>query len=262
MTPEITVCIVHWNTPDDLRTCLDALLSSTSAANLELVVIDNASLPDAIDAVQRDYPNITVVKNTINVGYAAGCNQAARIATGEMLLFLNPDARVEPAAIATLVMRIKTHPMTLAAPRLVWPDGRTQQAVTGVPDPMEAAPLAIDKVLLPPVAVTVVRAATAAATTVSVMVTTAIVAWRLSVGIRLRTAVRPVAVSMAAMKSVKKGGASGKWRSVRVGCSVRSRTRSAGMPSTGWISRRNGSTRRCGKAAGHQGRGDRKRQMG
>jgi GT2 family glycosyltransferase len=136
VTPEISVCIVHWNTPDDLRTCLDALLSSTSAANLELVVIDNASLPDAVDAIHRDYPNITLIKNTTNVGYAAGCNQAARIAKGEMLLFLNPDARVEPAAIATLVMSIKTHPMTLAAPRLVWPDGRTQPAITGVPDPM------------------------------------------------------------------------------------------------------------------------------
>lgn len=136
MTPEITVCIVHWNTPDDLRTCLDALLSSTSAANLELVVIDNASLPDAIDAISHDYPSITLVKNITNVGYAAGCNQAARIAKGEMLLFLNPDARVEPAAVATLVMSIKTHPMTLGAPRLVWPDGRTQQAVTGVPDPL------------------------------------------------------------------------------------------------------------------------------
>lgn len=136
MTPEISVCIVHWNTPDDLRSCVNALLSSTSAANLEIIVIDNASHAGTIDDIRSAFQGITLVQNTTNVGYATGCNQAARIAKGEMLLFLNPDARVEPNVIETLVNCIKTHQMSLAAPRLVWPDGRTQHAVTGVPDPM------------------------------------------------------------------------------------------------------------------------------
>lgn len=136
MTPEISVCIVHWNTPDDLRSCLIALQSSTSAASLEIIVVDNASRPGALNGIDRDFPTITLICNLSNVGYAAGCNQAARIAKGDALLFLNPDARVEPSAIEQLWISINTHPMSLAAPRLVWPDGRTQQAITGVPDPL------------------------------------------------------------------------------------------------------------------------------
>ncbi len=136
MTPVISVCIVHWNTPDDLRSCLVALESSTSAANLEIIVIDNASHEGILSGIRGDFPDITLIQNTTNIGYAAGCNQAARLAKGDVLLFLNPDARVEPSAIERLQLAIKTNPMTLAAPRLVWPDGRTQQAVTGVPDPL------------------------------------------------------------------------------------------------------------------------------
>lgn len=136
MTPEISVCIVHWNTPDDLRSCIAALLASSTASITEIIVVDNASKPDAIDAVQRDFPGISLIRNTANVGYAAGCNQAACAAKGNYLLFLNPDARVSPMAVEILVSATKTHPQSLAAPRLVWPDGRTQAAVTGVPDPL------------------------------------------------------------------------------------------------------------------------------
>ncbi len=136
MTPDVSVCIVHWNTPDDLRSCLNALLTSTSAANLEIIVVDNASRSGTIDALQSDFPDITWIQNTTNVGYAAGCNQAVSSASGNCLLFLNPDARVEPPAIERLLDAVTAHPMTLAAPRLVWPDGRTQVAITGVPDPM------------------------------------------------------------------------------------------------------------------------------
>jgi len=136
MTPEISVCIVHWNTPDDLRSCIAALLACSTASITEIIVVDNASKPSAIDAVKRDFPGIALIRNSANVGYAAGCNQAARAAKGKYLLFLNPDARVEPTAVAMLINAVSATPQSLAAPRLVWPDGRTQAAVTGVPDPL------------------------------------------------------------------------------------------------------------------------------
>ena len=136
MTAEITVCIVHWNTPDDLRSCINSLLASSTASITEIIVVDNASKPDAIDAFQRDFPGISLVRNAANVGYAAGCNQAARAAKGKYLLFLNPDARVEASAVAILLDAVSANRQSLAAPRLVWPDGRTQAAITGVPDPL------------------------------------------------------------------------------------------------------------------------------
>ena len=77
MTPEITVCIVHWNTPDDLRSCTEALLASSTASITEIIVVDNDSKPDAIDAFQRDFPGISHIRITADVGYAAGCNQAS-----------------------------------------------------------------------------------------------------------------------------------------------------------------------------------------
>ncbi|MFN7829916.1 MAG: glycosyltransferase family 2 protein, partial [Armatimonadota bacterium] len=76
MTPEITVCIVHWNTPDDLRSCIKALLASSTASITETIVVDNASKPDVIHAFQRDFPGNSLLLNKANVVYAAGCNQA------------------------------------------------------------------------------------------------------------------------------------------------------------------------------------------
>ena len=108
--PDVSVAIVHYQTPDLLRRCLEALRQSADRASLEVFVVDNGS--DAFDprACERAFPGVSVTRNSENRGFAAASNQALREATGRYLLLLNPDAFVEPETIATMREYLDAHP--------------------------------------------------------------------------------------------------------------------------------------------------------
>ncbi len=95
----ISIIIVHWNTPELLKKQLTFLKSDQ---NLEIIVVDNKS-EKSVDWVKKDFPNITLIKNSVNQGYAGGCNSGAKGAKGNWLLFLNPDLLITNKQIIEMV---------------------------------------------------------------------------------------------------------------------------------------------------------------
>jgi N-acetylglucosaminyl-diphospho-decaprenol L-rhamnosyltransferase len=95
--PAVEVVIVNWNSGRWLRECLKALADAKPAACTvsRVVVVDNASSDgscDGLDAEPGPPPlSLTIVRNDVNRGFAAACNQGAAQASAEYLLFLNPD---------------------------------------------------------------------------------------------------------------------------------------------------------------------------
>ena len=59
-------------------------------------MVDNASTDNTVDVVARIAPGAAVIRNAANDGFAAAANRGARAATGELLVFLNPDATPGP----------------------------------------------------------------------------------------------------------------------------------------------------------------------
>ncbi len=113
VAPEVSVLIVHWNTPRDLEACLDALPTAAGSVGYEAIVIDNASAtPLPNPAIER--AGATVLRNRVNRGFAAAANRGARAASGERLLFLNPDARMRPGSLETLVRAAAARPSVAA----------------------------------------------------------------------------------------------------------------------------------------------------
>jgi N-acetylglucosaminyl-diphospho-decaprenol L-rhamnosyltransferase len=104
-SPVVTTVIVNWNTGTCLRECLDALYSASSCDGVpvEAVVVDNASTDGSLDAAIDGHSTAQVIRNDTNMGFAFACNQGAACATGELLLFLNPDTRVATGNLATVV---------------------------------------------------------------------------------------------------------------------------------------------------------------
>src|SRR3990167_3146752 len=95
----ITIIIVHWNTPQLLKKQLTLLKPDK---DLEIIVVDNKS-EKSVDWVKKDFPNITLIKNSDNQGYAGGCNSGAKRAKGNWLLFLNPDVLITNKQIFAMV---------------------------------------------------------------------------------------------------------------------------------------------------------------
>src|SRR5262245_52672510 len=98
-TPPLGIVIVNWNSGSLLRECLAALDRSTVANRLQAIVIDNGSSDGSADRLAAAHLAVEVVHNCDNRGFAAACNQGAALCRPTLLLFLNPDVRVQAATL-------------------------------------------------------------------------------------------------------------------------------------------------------------------
>jgi GT2 family glycosyltransferase len=121
------VCVVHRDGAALLRLCLESLLDQPQGAVLEVIVVDNGSADDSAEVVARDFPEVVLVRNGRNRGFARGNNQAAGRARGRYLFFLNNDTVVPPQALGRLLAYAEAHPDAgLVGPRLRDAEGKYQ----------------------------------------------------------------------------------------------------------------------------------------
>jgi len=135
MTPEpvLSVVIPSWNTRDYLAACLRTLAAAEKPA-CEVIVVENASSDGSLELLRREHPEVQLIVNASNQGFARGSNQGLRVARGRYVLLLNTDTEVAPDAIARLVRFLDEHPdYGAVAPRLVHADGSTQRTVQEFP---------------------------------------------------------------------------------------------------------------------------------
>lgn len=91
-----------------LPACLDSVVAETHLP-YEIILIDNASGDGTVDLVRTRYPQVVLVENKRNVGFAVAVNQAARLAGGRYLLLLNPDTVMQANAIDRMVEFLDNH---------------------------------------------------------------------------------------------------------------------------------------------------------
>ena len=103
----VSVVIPHWNNVDVLSECLESI-SNTDFENFETIVVDNASTDNSVAWVRSNYPNVKLIENDKNYGYAGGCNIGAEAASGDFLIFLNNDTVQEKDWISNLIKTINS----------------------------------------------------------------------------------------------------------------------------------------------------------
>jgi GT2 family glycosyltransferase/tetratricopeptide (TPR) repeat protein len=99
--PRVTVAILAWNAWEYTARCL-ASLRTTLRDGDQVVVVDNGS-SDLTGALLKRYPWVHVLTNPVNQGFAKGCNQAAAVASGDVIVFLNNDTVLSPGWIDELL---------------------------------------------------------------------------------------------------------------------------------------------------------------
>ncbi|MGD1995023.1 MAG: glycosyltransferase, partial [Anaerolineae bacterium] len=105
MTPKVTFSILNWNQRDLTLDCL-ASLEALDYPNYEVVVVDNGSREDEAAVIRSRFPEVTVVENERNVGFAEGNNIAIRQAMADgadYVLLLNNDTTVDPQMLTHMV---------------------------------------------------------------------------------------------------------------------------------------------------------------
>ena len=125
MSAVISTIIVNYNAGEFLRSCVDSLLNCP--LETEVIVVDNASTDHSLDAL-AGLPNVQIIKNATNVGFATACNVGIRVASAPFLLFLNPDCSFKPDTLIRLLEAMRfDERVGMGGGLLVNPDG-TEQA--------------------------------------------------------------------------------------------------------------------------------------
>ena len=130
----LSIIIVSWNTLDLLIQCLNSIYSSNPCITFDTIVVDNASTDGSVVALRELFPQVQLIANTENVGFARANNQAVSMATGHYILLLNPDTLVIPEALESLTEFLNEHPDAGAAgPRILNPDHTLQTSCYPAP---------------------------------------------------------------------------------------------------------------------------------
>ncbi|MCC7371776.1 MAG: glycosyltransferase family 2 protein [Chloroflexi bacterium] len=104
-----SVIIVNYNGAEKIEACLRSILREGRPAT-EIIVVDNQSTDGSAELIEARLPTVRLIRSARNGGFGYGCNLAAQHATGEYLVFLNPDTEVRPGWIDGLIGSLERHP--------------------------------------------------------------------------------------------------------------------------------------------------------
>ncbi len=117
--------IVNWNTRDLLRDCLESVRDHAGQVTVEVVVVDNGSTDETAAMVAGEFPQVRLICNADNRGFAAANNQGIAVARARHILLLNSDTRIVGGAIARAVSFLDEHPdVAVVGCNTLYPDGR------------------------------------------------------------------------------------------------------------------------------------------
>ena len=126
--PAVSVIVPSYGQVGFTLRCLASIAEAPPLAGIEVLVAEDASGDPAVELLAR-IPGLRLLNNRANLGFLRNCNAAARVARGEMLLFLNNDAELRPGAIDALLATLRAWPSAgMVGAKLLFTDGTLQEA--------------------------------------------------------------------------------------------------------------------------------------
>jgi GT2 family glycosyltransferase len=126
--PVVSIVIPVFNQAGHTVECLASLAANTAGVPFEVILFDNGST-DATRQLFESVPRLSYLRSEENLGFVLACNRAAERARGDILLFLNNDTQVTPGWLPPLIDALRQGGAVGAAgPKIVFPDGRLQEA--------------------------------------------------------------------------------------------------------------------------------------
>jgi len=136
----LSIIIVSYNTKEFLKKCLESIKNANSKFNYEIIVVDNDSSDSSLEMLEKEFPDISLIKNKENLGFSRANNQGVKKAKGKYLLFLNPDTVLNKDTLPTLMKFMERNKdVGISTCRLVMPNGKIDDAChRGFPTPWNA----------------------------------------------------------------------------------------------------------------------------
>jgi hypothetical protein len=127
-TMDVSIAIVSYNTRAVLLDCIRSIHAHAIGITFEVIVVDNDSQDGTVAVLQAVYPDMRVIANPDNRGFAKAVNQALAVSRGRHVLLLNSDTIIKDQALATMVTYLDEHPDVGAVSCKQWTgDGHLSQ---------------------------------------------------------------------------------------------------------------------------------------
>ena len=124
-----SVCIVNLNAKKHLDLCLSSLPEALDDVPYETIVVDNHSSDGSVEYLEECYTDIHILKHKRNEGYTRAINAALKMAKGDFIVVLNPDAVPDPDSLITLIRFLeKNLEIGICGPKVVNKDGSFQKS--------------------------------------------------------------------------------------------------------------------------------------
>lgn len=125
---DVSIVIVNWNTRSLLERCLASIETGVDGLAVQVLVVDNGSPDGSAELVVDRFPQVELVRNQENVGFARANNQALERALGRYVLLLNPDTELRSDAVKQMVHFLDADPRRAGATAVLRnPDGTLQR---------------------------------------------------------------------------------------------------------------------------------------
>jgi GT2 family glycosyltransferase len=122
---DLSIVIVSWNTKEFVRQCLGSLRQSCKRIRTEIVVVDNASADGTPEMVEQEFPEVKLIRNLVNAGFAKGNNVGLRMATGRYIALINSDVTVPPACLQAMCEYMdQNDSVGMLGPTMLTPSGK------------------------------------------------------------------------------------------------------------------------------------------
>lgn len=137
---DVSVVIVNWNTRDLLLDAIASLKATTHETAIEIIVVDNDSHDDSVAAVGWRHPDVRVIRNPANLGFARANNVGFAVAKGRAFCLVNTDVIAEDGVLDRLWRHLATHPdVGVVGPRTLNREGQVRQNCRRFPSLRNAA---------------------------------------------------------------------------------------------------------------------------
>ena len=125
--PEISIVIASWNAKRHLLKCLKSIGKTVTNHSHEIIVVDNSSSDGSADAVASQFPQVVLIRNQENLGFAKANNIGIRASSGQYVCLINSDVIVLRGCIEKLIEFMDSRPAAgIVGPRILNPDGSPQ----------------------------------------------------------------------------------------------------------------------------------------
>lgn len=131
----LSIIIINWNNKNILRDCLKSIYKTQSYDSFEIIVVDNHSGDGSVELIKKEFPDVMLIENDENLGFARANNQAIKIAGGNYILLLNNDTVLtNNYCFDRMVDYMKENPQVgILGCKLLYPDGTLQSCGENFP---------------------------------------------------------------------------------------------------------------------------------